>query len=98
MGGKWIGGLPMPGADKCRIQFYSSGRFDFVCGTPESWVGEGNYRVRGDALDMEYRWVSVNGSLLKNLPNPIRLRLKGELNHVDATLSNGRKLRWDRRL
>lgn len=98
MGGKWVGGLPLAGADKCRIQFYSSGLFDFVCGAPESWVGQGDYRVHGDVLEMKYRWISENGKMTSNLPSPMRLRLKGELNHVDATLSNGEKLSWDRKL
>jgi hypothetical protein len=98
MGGKWVGPLPLPDASKCRIRFFPEGRFDFVCGEPDAWTGQGDYRVKGDVLEMEYRWIADKGVVLKDLPQPLRLKLKGENNHVDATLPNGDVLSWDRKL
>jgi hypothetical protein len=98
MGGKWIGGLPLAGANRCQIRFYPTGHFDFFCGNPEAWAGAGDYRVHGDELEMEYRWISEHGTISKNVPVPLKLKLKGELNHVDVTLPSGSKLSWDRKL
>ena len=98
MGGKWFGRLPLAGANQCQIRFYPGGTFDFFCRGPEGWAGQGHYHVRGDALDMEYLWISQRGTKSNTVPNPLKLQLKGELNHVDATLPSGDRLSWDRKL
>jgi hypothetical protein len=98
MGGKWVGSMPLPGADNCLIKFYPGSDFDFVCGKPDSWSGIGKYKVRGDALEMEYRVLIERGTTLKVLPQPLKLHLDGRMNNVAATLPNGQTLNWHREM
>lgn len=98
MGGKWVGSMPLPGADSCLIKFFPGSDFEFACGKPDLWSGTGKYSVRGDVLEMEYRILVDRGVSLKTLPKPMTFQLNGRMNNVDATLPNGQKLSWHREL
>lgn len=98
MEGKWIGAMPLDGADQCKMELETGGRFRFACGGDHSWAGQGRYFVKGSKLTYEFDWLADSGRLVKNVPDPLVMQIDGKMNQLSVKMPDGRSVVWHRNL
>jgi hypothetical protein len=97
MAGKWFGPMPLDEASDCKMELKDS-RFDFVCRGINAWTGQGTYQVRANILRLEFNWIAQKGIVLKNKPEPVELKIDGQMNHLTVQMPSGEKVIWLRNL
>jgi hypothetical protein len=98
MEGKWIGAMPLDGADKCKMELHSGNLMNFACGGDHNWAGQGRYRVKGNQLTYEFDWIADDGRKLKDAPEPLIMHIEGKMNKLSVRMPDGRVAVWERKL
>ena len=95
--GRWLGRMPLAGAENCQVKLSKKGIFEFACAAPGNWVGQGTFFYDGHRLRLDYQVVARPDGTKRTSPAPVSMRVEGSTGNIlKLETQDGGKFEWKR--